>query len=161
MQHYADTLLSLYSKSETSCPLPPLNPPLNPDGAPRGGLNEPLLDGRPRPPRGPKLPRLRNPPRPLCLEEIPNVSMFMRISSAHFGLRFLDGDKEHSENWFVSSTEPDKIEHVKGVVTAVHPKTHLLTMNWMCLIFMFVRHKRNMYCLDSTNTKLISTCKSN
>lgn len=83
--------LTLYSKSEKSRPpLPPLNPPLKPGGAPRGGPKEPLLDGRPRPPRGPMKPRPRKPPLPrLCLRGRPNVSAFIRLSSAQVGLRSL------------------------------------------------------------------------
>lgn len=61
LQDYAATLFSfLYSKSEKSRdPCPPLNPPLKPGGAPRGGPKDPLLDERPRPPRGPMKPRPR------------------------------------------------------------------------------------------------------
>lgn len=75
---------TLYSKSEKS--RPPL-PPLNPGGAPLGGPKDPLLAGRPLPPRGPMKPLPRKPPLPrLYLRGMPNVSAFIRLSSAQVGL---------------------------------------------------------------------------
>lgn len=108
LQGSADCMLiifdrfTLYSKSEKSRPpLPPLNPPLNPGGAPRGGPNEPLLSGRPRPPRGPMKPRPRKPPLPrLCLRGMPKVSEFIRLSSAQVDLRSLTHTKTDQDPFF-------------------------------------------------------------
>lgn len=103
--HKADRF-TLYSKSEKSRPpLPPLNPPLKPGGAPRGGPKEPLLAGRPRPPRGPMKPRPRKPPLPrLCLRGMPNVSAFIRLSSAQVGLRSLTHAKTDQGASFSGNT---------------------------------------------------------
>lgn len=84
---------TLYSKSEKSRPP---RPPLNPGGPPLVVPKEPLLSGRPLPPRGAMNPRPRKPPRPLlCLRGMPNVSEFMRLSSAQVDLRSLTHNDHH------------------------------------------------------------------
>lgn len=125
---------TLYSKSEKSRPpLPPLNPPLNPGGAPRGGPKEPLLSGRPRPPRGPMKPRPRKPPLPrLCLRGMPNVSEFIRLSSAQVDLRSLTHTKTDQDPAFWETKIPQQQQRHTGEAPKAKMMTLALNFNTSC-----------------------------